>query len=356
MKRLFTFCCAIFPLLFCGFAQKSIQVDHSCNFVGQLAKSEVYIFPSEEEAKNVFMGITKYVSLPINFTIKAANVSYAAAVISRGERYLLYNQNFMDQVKNSTDNDWFSIGILAHEIGHHQLGHTFADTSSRLHSELEADKFSGFVLFKMGATLEEAMAAIESIASRRGNSTQPPKSARLAAISDGWLSARELRRKEQTDEFMVVDVGNSSTENVKAGYENIYETRKVPNARLERMWVEHNVVKEGKKGMRIHAKFAINNLKNKRCMMIAWFYHKNGDVLKDLDQSYYTPSGQVSAYSYFTPTYDRATVTDLGIFIPYDQLHCAGAEKYDLKFMIGLHRKGKRIGNFSKFIGFWYQN
>ena len=57
---------------------------------------------------------------------------------------------------------------------------------SRPDLELQADKFSGFVCAKLGATLQQAQAAMNSIASTSGSSTHPPKSARIEAIALGW--------------------------------------------------------------------------------------------------------------------------------------------------------------------------
>jgi hypothetical protein len=51
---------------------------------------------------------------------------------------------------------------------------------------LEADYFSGYVMAKMGATVTEARAAMEQIASPRASATHPAKADRLVAIANGW--------------------------------------------------------------------------------------------------------------------------------------------------------------------------
>jgi hypothetical protein len=55
--------------------------------------------------------------------------------------------------------------------------------------ELEADKFAGFILYKLGASIEETKKAYSSL-SERGSSTHPPRSARIAAISSGYYDAK----------------------------------------------------------------------------------------------------------------------------------------------------------------------
>lgn len=74
-------------------------------------------------------------------------------------------------------------------IGHHLNGHTLSRQGSNHADELEADEFSGFVLRKMGASLEEAQAAMKVLSDERSSATHPGRSYRLAAISKGWGNA-----------------------------------------------------------------------------------------------------------------------------------------------------------------------
>lgn len=127
-----------------------------------------------------------------NFLIRAANVPNAVATLMGPQRAILYNQQFMLQVKNATKTEWSAISVLAHEVGHHLQGHTLQSGGSRPPIELEADKFSGYVLYRMGASLDQAQAAMKIVANDQGTSTHPGKSARLAAITNGWLNAKEL--------------------------------------------------------------------------------------------------------------------------------------------------------------------
>jgi hypothetical protein len=99
----------------------------------------------------------------------------------------------MKMVDNSTKTDWASISILAHEIGHHLNGHTLDNLGSRPDKELEADDFSGFVMFKLGASLQDAQKAISTLVSEEGSSTHPGKFARLTAIQKGWSRAASQR-------------------------------------------------------------------------------------------------------------------------------------------------------------------
>ncbi len=139
--------------------------------------------------RDIITEIIDVVGLKPRFELRAANIDNAAAVIYNGQRYILYNEEFLEAINNAVHTDWAGVSILAHEIGHHLNGHTLSRSGSNPADELEADEFSGFVLRKMGASLEEAQAAINLLAEERTSRTHPGRSYRLAAISKGWRNA-----------------------------------------------------------------------------------------------------------------------------------------------------------------------
>ncbi len=180
----------VFPVIFGSTAHSQQRLDfdfdQSCSYYGEKITEDVYSFNSTQEAKDIIGRIVSIVGLEQNFIINAANVPNAMATIKNNQRIILYSQNFILKIKNDTGTDWAGISILAHEIGHHLNGHTIMPGGSRPDIELQADKFSGFVCSKMGATLDQAQAAMNQIASSSGSSTHPPKGARLEAIAIGW--------------------------------------------------------------------------------------------------------------------------------------------------------------------------
>lgn len=146
-------------------------------------------FRSNAEAEAVMNDIMNVIGLRTNYTIQAAKVPNAAAVVYGDKRYIYYNPRFISNVTAATNTNWASISIVAHEVGHHLNGHTLIKGGSQRHMELEADEFSGFVLRKMGASLEEAQIAMRKLAGERGTSTHPGKTERLMAIQKGWQEA-----------------------------------------------------------------------------------------------------------------------------------------------------------------------
>lgn len=188
-----------------SFGQSKIKfsLDNSCSYYGENITDDIYSFSSTQEASDIVSRIVNIVGLEQNFEIAAANVPNALATIQSSRRLILYSQNFILSIKNATGTEWAGISILAHEIGHHLNGHTIMPGGSRPDLELQADKFSGFVCAKLGATINEAQAAMNSFASSSGSSTHPPKSARLEAIALGWNqgnsgSKRTVEQKPST--------------------------------------------------------------------------------------------------------------------------------------------------------------
>lgn len=140
--------------------------------------------------------IMKYTGLPQNFDVMPhPDVPNAAAVILVGDdklprRVIAYNEKFMAEVRSATDNnDWAPVSIMAHEIAHHLSGHTIQPGGSQPPTELEADKFSGFVLYKMGAVLADAQKAMNTLVPETDGPTHPGRSKRVSAIEDGWKQA-----------------------------------------------------------------------------------------------------------------------------------------------------------------------
>ncbi|MDX5419742.1 MAG: membrane-binding protein [Hymenobacteraceae bacterium] len=144
---------------------------------------------SKSAPRDIIGEIIDVVGLKPRFEVRTANIENAAAVIYNGKRYILYNEHFLAAINNAVHTDWAGVSILAHEIGHHLNGHTLSRTGSNHADELEADEFSGFVLRKMGASLEEAQAAMNLLSDERSSATHPGRAYRLSAISKGWSNA-----------------------------------------------------------------------------------------------------------------------------------------------------------------------
>lgn len=169
------------------FSQTKLNLGYTCSYYGEKTPSSVYTFSADNEALTALNIITEASGLSQNFTLLAADIPNAAAVIMYNKRYILYNQTFMYNISQRI-NYWASISILAHEVGHHLNGHSLIPGGNRPSLELEADKFSGFILGRLGANLEQAQSAINNLAPTNNSLTHPGRSTRLAAVANGWLS------------------------------------------------------------------------------------------------------------------------------------------------------------------------
>ncbi len=166
-------------------AQKSDTTMRSTNFV------------SDRDAKYAVSQILLYCGLSPNFTIVVDfKIPNAQAYIHRKKRYIKYNPDFMNRIVDSTYTDWAAWSVLAHEIGHHLLGHTVQKYKFSHENELAADHFSGFILYKMGANMEEAVACIQKGGNLHGSKSHPSLEKRKGAIIEGWEQAEYLEQND----------------------------------------------------------------------------------------------------------------------------------------------------------------
>lgn len=147
-------------------------------------------FASVYEASSYINTMLDRINWQQNFQVREQNgINNAYATISRGQRYIVYDNRFLERLDSYAGTKWASISVLAHEMGHHYYNHMLTGSGSTPPKELEADFFSGYVMAKMGAGLEEAKAAMSKIASPTQSSSHPAKADRLNAITKGWSSA-----------------------------------------------------------------------------------------------------------------------------------------------------------------------
>jgi hypothetical protein len=173
---------------------KTITVQSGCNYNRSMVNSTVDYHLPGQRAQIQVKNILKYAGLPANFDLYESEISNAVAFVYGNKRIIMYDERLLDLVDNSSNSYWSSMSILAHEIGHHLSGHTLGnDQHSSYKSELEADRFSGFVLQKMGASLSQAQHAMAVLGSESSSSSHPPRLIRLEEIRNGWEEANNLR-------------------------------------------------------------------------------------------------------------------------------------------------------------------
>lgn len=210
--------------LFFGFIGKS-QNNH-CSFSGELNTNYYkYLqshFDNDIEIEKIINQIVKEVGLEKNFIyVNSPGLNNCAALNYDGFRYILYDKSFLNSLSNfSTKKASVYISILAHEIGHHLQGHTLKNISEEdnKRSELEADKFSGYIMAKLGYSLTDAQEAINKTSDDYSN-THPLKSKRLLAIENGYYSAKiQIQQsKDQIKDNLYVEYFMKAQENYNKG-------------------------------------------------------------------------------------------------------------------------------------------
>jgi hypothetical protein len=150
-------------------------------------------FSSVYEAKSYVDDMLERINWRENFQLREENgIDNAYATIIRNQRYIIYDNRFLESLDRYAGTRWASISVLAHEMGHHYRNHVVSSAGSTPPKELEADYFSGYVMAKMGATIAEARAAMEQIASPTASASHPAKADRLKAIAQGWNYANGI--------------------------------------------------------------------------------------------------------------------------------------------------------------------
>jgi hypothetical protein len=144
-------------------------------------------FQSVYEARDVVNAMLDTIKWKENFTLQEKNgINNAYATIINNKRWIIYDNDFLESIDDYAATKWASISIMAHEMGHHKLGHVFTGQGSTVPTEIEADEFSGYVMNRMGATLAQSVAAIKTISTDKASATHPGKTDRVNAITKGW--------------------------------------------------------------------------------------------------------------------------------------------------------------------------
>ncbi len=129
--------------------------------------------------------VMTYLGYDTRIQIFAGPVANAAAYPPQGGRdgFIVYNPDFLTRLFDI--NDWAATSVIAHEIGHHLAIDANHPNSHR--RELAADEISGCAMARMGATLEDATAAmLRGLPTNSGSPTHPGTSERINAIETAY--------------------------------------------------------------------------------------------------------------------------------------------------------------------------
>ncbi len=157
--------------------------------------------------------------LPMNFKLEEDyNIIAASSRYNPTKRthYIYFNPRALGYLDTSEERHE-TLSILAHEIGHHlSLHHNFIDTYTKCKKkkdenacgkchtfELEADRFTGYMMHKMNISLKEAQSAYTQLSFNYDDSkkTHPKLEKRLMAVKEGYnISANAYANIPKTAE------------------------------------------------------------------------------------------------------------------------------------------------------------
>jgi hypothetical protein len=158
-------------------------------------------FTTDAEAEDAVSKILSVIGASQKPILQAcSNINNAVAAVYKGQRYILYDRDFMNSLTAGSNQYWSNMFILAHEVGHHINGHSLdiilyandvidpKSLEERRKQELEADEFAGFVLAKLGASLRQASLVMQNIPSisNENTSTHPSRNKRIASVNKGF--------------------------------------------------------------------------------------------------------------------------------------------------------------------------
>lgn len=122
---------------------------------------------------------------------------------------------------------------------------------------------------------------------------------------------------------------------------------------FERVWVDYNVTEKGRKGMRIHVKFSVKNLKDIPSDVAVYFMKKDNTSLTSSNPNF-SENGKVVIFSPLKPAYDDTIYDDVQLFMPYDELNLSRG-RHDLKMDVDLVYRNKKLIEHLTFHEFWYE-
>lgn len=201
-------------------------------------------FQSVYEARDVIKRMLDSLAWKENFTIKQENGSNNAfATIIRGKRWIIYDNDFLERLDYAANTKQASISVLAHEIGHHYYNHVVDGKGSTPPKEIQADYFSGVVMAKLGVSLNDAVAAMQSVASDRASATHPAKADRVASITKGWNAAMKYAdsvKGNQTGGNTGGNTGGGNTGGGNTGNNNGQTSQDVNDGTWIHLWHHSN--------------------------------------------------------------------------------------------------------------------
>ena len=136
--------------------------------------------------------------------------------------------------------------------------------------------------------------------------------------------------------FLIFSVASIVIANA-AGSPHVHFKLAKPSVTFDSIWVNYDITEDGVRGMKIHLKFTAYGMKNMDAFIAVYFTYNDemAGVLKDKNNKFVSPEGDVALYKSLKPGYDPAIYNDFVLFMPYNELDQEPGE-YDLTMDVKL--------------------
>ena len=305
--------------------------------------------------RNVDIAIEKIVSsvsIPNSFKlVECEDINNCFATIISGERYIIYDKEFLDKISEKTNN-WGEIFSLAHEIGHHINGDLISEVNYRQAKEvtkektnaesrkmeLEADKFAGSVIARLGGSIEDATMSIRLLTNPSLNSTHPQTKDRVNSIILGYNNA-----KKSNLNATIVNVNNTNTvylDRNSKDYQDIF-LYLLNHGKVNNKFFTGVTVLESDKVTSSSKYYDYISLFEKDATSITKSFYKNGIN--------YMARTEISTGEFIEYIYDRKTINDNGqaVKVKITAWHNNGIKAASVT-ELGFGRKGGEDKRWSK--------
>lgn len=139
-------------------------------------------------------------------------------------------------------------------------------------------------------------------------------------------------------------------------YNNPKTVTKKPSATFGRMWVDYNVSQGGRRGMRVHIKCNVFDMKGGNGYLAFYFQKQDGTRLTTTNRAYRSNErpGQLALYVEISPGYQNTVYEDETVFMPYDEFNLRSGN-YDLQMDVDLIEKDGTMIQHIEMYNFWYE-
>ena len=133
-------------------------------------------------------------------------------------------------------------------------------------------------------------------------------------------------------------------------------TSKNPSATFDNIWVDYNVTQSGRRGMLVHIKCNVFDMKGQSGYLGFYFQRKDGTKLYSTNRAYKSNNrqGQLALYFEITPGYDNTVYEDMTVFMPYDEITVSRGN-HDLAIDIDLISKTEVLLQHIELKDFWFE-